>query len=67
MNELTKAINNELEHVKPDGLDELHDAGKKWAVYALDTYTGSFLTHALGISKAIAEFTNSIKKDDPRE
>ena len=68
MKELSTAINNEI---ASDGSHDcgtaLHAAAKAWALFALDTYTDAFLTKALAISKAIAEFTSVLKKDEPQE
>jgi len=68
MKELSNSIH---ETIQKDGdsisLNMLHETGKRWAIFALDTYTDAFLTKALAISKAIAEFTSALKKDAHQE
>jgi hypothetical protein len=43
-------------------IDDFHNAGKKWAAHALDTYTDEYLEKALQISVAIADFTAALKR-----
>lgn len=67
MENLKNAIQNEIASCGASDCTSLHEAGKQWASFALDTYTEAFLSKALAISKAIAEFTSVMKKDAPLE
>ena len=58
MKPLTERLETDDSESWPDkDLKTLHDAGKRWASAALDTYTGENLQAALKVSAAIAEFT----------
>lgn len=39
----------------------LHEVGKEWACFCLDTYNGNLLGRGLDISKAIACFISEIE------
>ena len=69
MKELTDSISKQSSPNPAKGVEvyELREAAKKWACYAIDTYSDEFLTRALAISKVIAEFCTVIEKDEPQE
>jgi hypothetical protein len=67
MKDLENAVENQVHQGSMANPEDLHKAGKNWAMYCLDTYTDGFLTRGLAISKAIADFTSALKKDAPQE
>jgi len=54
MQELSQSIENAVGVEQPQ--DQIREAGKKWACYALDTYRNDLLGKALAISKALSDF-----------
>ncbi len=67
MKEVTNAIQNEIAACGSSDTKAFREVAKQWASFAIDTYTEAFLTKALAISKAIAEFCAVIEKDAPQE
>lgn len=66
MQELVSAIDNFADttarEAVPVNAELLRDAAKKWASFALDTYSEPFLEPALKVSAALAEFANIYDK-----
>ena len=67
MREITNAVQNEIASCGSSDVKAFREAAKQWASFAIDTYTEAFLTKALAVSKAIAEFCAVIEKDAPQE
>ena len=62
MKELQDGIERAIEDETGKGQIDLHIVSKKWATWSLDTYTGTLLSKALDISKAIADFSLELKE-----
>ena len=67
MREITSAVYGAIAEGSSLDYEKFRRAAKDWASFSLDTYTDAFLTKALAVSKAIAEFCAVIEKDAPQE